>query len=90
MNNVKTIIFIFIVILIVILNILCNCIIVYENKDYYYYYYLVIGILGIALVITKLSNIMLLRKIQDYLTEDRSSIIAVLVNLRKVHKFDLF
>ena len=53
-------------------------------------YNLVGGIFGITLVITKLSNIMLLWKIQDYLNENSSSTITVLVNLRNIHKFDLF
>ena len=53
-------------------------------------YNLVGWIFGIALVIIKLSNIMLLRKIKDYLNENSTSIITVLVNLRKIPEFDFF
>ena len=52
-------------------------------------YNLVHGIFGIARVISKLSNIMLLRKIKDYLYENSPLIITVLANLRKIYKFDL-
>ena len=52
-------------------------------------YNLVHGIFGIARVISKLSIIMLLRKIKDYLYENSPLIITVLANLRKIYKFDL-
>ena len=52
-------------------------------------YNLVGWIVGIARVITRLSNIMLLRKIKDYPYENSTKIITFLVNLRKIRKFDL-